>query len=451
MRRWLWPRSLAARVVLAQGLAILLVAIALPFAGSWILHHLAVGEQQRVQEEQAAAIAHGLSMARGRDGSVTVTLQDGLQHAFDSRYDGRGFVVVGEASGPVAISRYGDAIPWERVPLDTRLRSFVLTPFAGVSLPVGVGGRRFWVIVAQDSSGPGVVVNRVVEHALGRFAAIMLPMLLVFAILNYFLVRGLTVSVERMSATAARIGPDSLDIRLAEGRMPSEVAPLVRAVNELVARLGESLNGQAQFVGNVVHELRTPLSTLKMQADAVADPGLRARIEAQVDRLGHVIAQLRDLASLEAPGPAGTVDLAAVATEVVAEWAPRAMETGHAIALDGADRALPVAGNATLVALAATNLVSNAIRHTPAGTAIRVSVTPARLMVEDDGPGVVQFEPDSLTRRFWRADHRRSDSAGLGLAIVRRIMETVGGRIEIGAADGGGARFTLVFPEEAAQ
>ena len=266
MRRWLWPRSLAARVVLAQGLAILLVAIALPFAGSWILHHLAIGEQQRVLEEQAAAIARGFATVPAPGASVTTTLPDALQQVFDSRYDGRGYLIVSRRDGPVASSRYADAIPWERVPLDMHLHPFVLSPFHGVSLPVDRDGARYWVIVAQDQSGPGVVVSRVVEQALGRFAAIMLPMLLVFAVLNYFLVRGLIVSVERVSAEAAGIGPDTLGIRLGEEGMPSEVAPLVHAINELVARLGESLTGHAQFVGNVVHELRTPLSTLKMQA-----------------------------------------------------------------------------------------------------------------------------------------------------------------------------------------
>jgi signal transduction histidine kinase len=70
----------------------------------------------------------------------------------------------------------------------------------------------------------------------------------------------------------------------------------------------------------------------------------------------------------------------------------------------------------------------------------------ARLDVEDDGPGVTQFEPEHLTRRFWRADHRRSDNAGLGLAIVRRIMEMHDGQIEIGGGRSGGARFSLLFP-----
>jgi signal transduction histidine kinase len=106
-----------------------------------------------------------------------------------------------------------------------------------------------------------------------------------------------------------------------------------------------------------------------------------------------------------------------------------------------------VTGNAGLLTMALTNLIENALLHTPGGTAIEVALAPSgSVSVADDGPGIAQDDHGKLARRFWRADHRRSDGAGLGLSIVQRIVEVHRGRLETGASPLGGACFTLHLP-----
>jgi signal transduction histidine kinase len=440
--------SLAARVVFVQCLAIVLAAVVLPLIGVWVLHHTARGEQRRVLADQAEIIAGGLYRGPDKD-EWLVKLPGHFAEIYDNRYDGRAFIVLDRQLGPVMGSLYSAGLPWEHVPLGVRSEAFTLAPFVGVSVPITRGDRKLWIIVVQDETGPGVIVGGVVAQSLVRFAAVFLPILLLLALASGLIVRRLVVTVRRVSEASTLIGPRSLHIRLPEEGMPSEVAPLIHATNELVARLEESFHSQAQFVANVVHELRTPLSALRMRLDGVTDPAVRAPLDAQIERLSHVISQLHDLASLEelATGATAEFDLAVLAAEVVAEWAPQVFEGAHVIALEAPDVPVPVGGNRVLAGLAVANLVSNALRHTPAGTFIVVRVgEDARLDVEDDGPGVTQFEPEHLTRRFWRADHRRSDNAGLGLAIVRRIMEMHDGQIEIGGGRSGGARFSLLFP-----
>lgn len=443
--RW-WPRSLAARILLVQGVAVVLLALTLPVVGASVLRHSETTAQRRVILAQAMAIARGV---RHDATGWHVALPDVLAHIFASPYDGRSFAVVDRQHRILVQSRFAATVPWRRIRLTRDVGRFALLPVSGITLPLRLPDRRAWVLVAQDANGPGVIVDEVVETSLARLALVLLAMLLALALVSALVVRRLVVAVRQVSERAMLIGPRTLDVRLDETGLPSEVKPLVHATNELVARLEESVNGSAQFVANIVHELRTPLSTLKLRLEGVADAPVRASLVAQVDRLGHVIAQLHDLASLEqlARGEQATFDLGALAAEVVADWAPAVFDGDHSIAFEPAGVAVPVVGNRILAGLAIANLVSNAIRHTPAGTAIMVRVDrAAAVIVADDGPGITQYEPDQLTRRFWRADHRRSDSAGLGLSIVRRIMDVHTGTLTIGDRPGGGAAFALHFP-----
>lgn len=436
----LWPHSLIARVVLSQGVLIVLAAIGVWEIGGWQLRHAVVLEQRRVLVEQARQIAQGY---RGGD---KVDLPPSLELAYDSSYDGRAFVIITVKRGPVAGSRYADGIPWERVPTNTHATSFSIAPFGGISMPFTHGKRQYWVVVTQDESGPGVILHRVIAQSMHGFAVLIVLLLLAFGLFDYILVRSLIGKVAQASDGAAAIGPKNLAARLDEQGLPSEVGPLVHAINDLLDRLEASFTSQSQFVGNVVHELRTPLATLRLQARDVDAAPVRARLEDQVDRISHVITQLRHLALLDsAPQLGEEVRLDDLARDVVVELAPRALDSGHTIALETQAPGATVIGNPTLLSLALINLVANAIDHTPRGTAIRVGVGPRALSVEDDGPGITLHDREHLTRRYWRADRKRSDNAGIGLAIVHRIMELNGGRLEIFTPPEGGAGFSLIF------
>ncbi|HEU0156245.1 MAG TPA: HAMP domain-containing sensor histidine kinase, partial [Stellaceae bacterium] len=140
-------------------------------------------------------------------------------------------------------------------------------------------------------------------------------------------------------------------------------------------------------------------------------------------------------------------DIGAVAGEVAAFIAPLALSRGKTVAVVDPPRPVLVRGNSDALGRAVRNLVENALTHTAPNSTVEIEVDPAGLLrVSDRGPGVPKGARAHIFRRFWRGDRRRSDSAGLGLAIVARIVEMHGATISIDDRPGGGAVFTIRFP-----
>ena len=439
-----WPRTLTLRIMLAEVAAILVVACLLPLLLVSVLNGAAAGSENAALLGQARAIAAGLRVDGAR-----VTPDDATRLRYGDSYDGRAFVVLDASGATRFASPHAGVVPWARMPRTDGAGFLRIDPFRLAGIPVEAAGQPLRVLVSQDDSRPGVILDDVMRAFLARYLLILLPVLLLLPLVNALLIRRIVLAVRRTSERAAEIGPRTLAVRLDDEGLPAEIVPLVSATNRLVARLEQSFNRQAEFVADVVHELRTPLSTLLVSLEGVADPAARAPLERQVERLSHVVSQLRDLAALEddARLVIAPVDLAALAADTIADMAPGVFAADHAIALAVPDTGVAIMANPVLVRLALANLITNAVRHTPAGTAIAVTLAAddrVRLLVEDDGPGIAGGgEP---TTRFWRADHSRSDSAGLGLAIVARVMAVHRGALTIGAAPGGGTRAALAFP-----
>lgn len=444
--RGAWRRSLIGQILLVELAAIAVAALVLPSVTVSMLRQTMLVYQRNSLVEQAQDVARELSL--GPDAQLRVALTPARAQLYATPYDGRAFAVIDRDGRLVARSRFAAGVPWDQAPRSQRPRSFRAGTFVGASLPVVVAGRHFWVLVSQDESGPGAILDDVVASFLWRYLALLVVvLLLLLPLVNSLLIHRVTLAVRRVSAQAAEIDAQRLDVRLDERGVPVEVAPLVAATNALVARLAQSFRQQAEFIANVVHELRTPLATLRMRADAVADAPARAALTAQVERISHVVAQLQDLASLDEPDQAALapIDLGEVARIVVGDRAPAILAAGDTVALDAPTVPVRVCGNATLAEMAIGNLVGNAAKHTPPGTVILVTVrADGSVTVADDGPGIAGAA-DEVVQRFWRADHQRSDSAGLGLSIVARIMQVHGGTLEIGRAEAGGAAFTLRF------
>jgi len=183
-----------------------------------------------------------------------------------------------------------------------------------------------------------------------------------------------------------------------------------------------------------------------LRLDALEDPVRKAMLEQSVTRVSHVVSQLRDLAELElVPAVGEWFDLNAVATATIESGAAAIYDTGHSVELQSARRPVRILGRRVLIELALRNLIDNAIRHSPAGTHVRITVgEDGTIVVEDNGPG---FGPAMLKlarERF--ASTKRSDEIGhmgLGLSIVERICAVHGGHLEIASAPGGGARCCL--------
>jgi len=254
---------------------------------------------------------------------------------------------------------------------------------------------------------------------------------------------------------------------LDETQVPAEVEPLIRALNALLSRLRDALDAQRKFIADAAHQLRTPLTAVKLHADRaveadsldVARHALR-EVQTAADRAVRLSNQLLSLAraepglSLERLGPVEHFDLAELAFEIGAEWVPQAL----ARRVDLGFEVLPgptftggapavVRGNRLLMREALSNLIDNAVKYVPAGGRITVRAGGeamghrgmAVVMVEDNGPGIPPARREEVFKRFFRGDHTAGTpalqaspgGAGLGLAIVHEIITLHQGTIRI--------------------
>jgi two-component system, OmpR family, sensor kinase len=250
---------------------------------------------------------------------------------------------------------------------------------------------------------------------------------------------------------------------LSDEKLPDEVRPLVGSLNDLLARLTAALDRERAFMADAAHELRTPLTALHLQLGALARAGTEAeRAEAMgklsegMQRAIRLVEQMLALARQEPRAePLRTrFALDELAREVVAELVPLA--DAHRIDL-GISQAhtVFVRGERDALATLLRNLVDNAVRYTPAGGRVDVSVerssqTPARavLRVADNGPGIALQERDRVFDRFYRRAGNREPGSGLGLAIVKAIAVAHGATVELGdGPQGQGLAVMVSFPE----
>ncbi|MER6048247.1 ATP-binding protein [Streptomyces sp. NPDC001793] len=278
-------------------------------------------------------------------------------------------------------------------------------------------------------------------------------LLVVVAAVTWLVTRRALRPVEGIRAELAEIMDGDLSRRVPQPASRDEVARLARTTNATLAALETSVERQRQFVADASHELRSPIASLRTQLEvARAHPDLLeldGLIEDTV-RLERVASDLLLLARLDAGERprAERLDLAELVRDELAH------RSGDRLPITAAlpDGPCPVSASRTQLARVLGNLVDNAQRH--AGSAVRVAVRQeaagtVALDVTDDGPGVPPADRERVFTRFIRLDDARSrdeGGAGLGLAIVRDVVHRHGGRIEVGDADGGGARFTVTLP-----
>jgi signal transduction histidine kinase len=250
-----------------------------------------------------------------------------------------------------------------------------------------------------------------------------------------------------------------------------EIAELARTLDEMLKELDaarseteQMVQTQREFVADASHELRTPLTSilanlelLQAQLDDAQREGEEGEIVGSAlrssRRMGRLVSDLLLLARADAgrTSPRRDCDLAEIAAAALSELRPVA--NGHELVL-AAEGPVPVEGNPDELHRLAVNLLDNGLRHTPAGTAIEMSVDRqnglAVLEVTDDGPGLPQGMEEQVFARFVRgggpADVAGDSGVGLGLAIVKAVATSHGGEVEAGASTGGGARFTVRLP-----
>ncbi len=324
------------------------------------------------------------------------------------------------------------------------------------------------VQVAETREKRSVLAAEIIKGVmLPQFALLPLAVLLVWLAL----VRG----IKPLSELEERIRqrkPDDLS-PLDDKAVPMEVAPLVVSVNELLERLKDSIVTQKRFLADAAHQLKTPLAGLRMQADLAQRSGSSEEdLKKSLQQIGrasvqatHTVNQLLSLARAEGGGThlaQQSCDMVLLASEVLQDCLPRAMDKGLDLGYEGVDSGTlgaQVQGNATLLKEMLRNLVENAMLYTPSTPerqgviTVRVLVDPYSralvMQVEDNGPGIPLPERDLVFQPFYRALGTNVDGSGLGLPIVKEIAQQHGATVSIDHAHQGspphGACFTLRF------
>jgi signal transduction histidine kinase len=442
-------RTILQRIVFLHILAIGATCLVMPVAAFLALRSTAEAQLNEALRQHADAIAHHLALTP--DGDLRLDLPGWLRVFYKRSYSGFAYAVVDEG-GRTLFSSLSDGGP---IFADgARDRTFHLealhktSSYSGISVSQRIGAQTVWIQVAQDLQHPDVIIDNVVAAFLYRVAWISGTVLLVLLAVDIGIIRDALHPLREASRNAQAIEPARLDLRLPVRDIPRDVLPLVKAINQALDRLEAGFRMQREFTADAAHELRTPLSVLRARVDLLADDGARRALQADIERMGRVVGQIIEIAELETfvADRRETADLQAVAAEVVGFLAPLALAEGKVVALTGETAPILVMGAHERLFQALRNLVENAIRHTPKGGTVETAVSAdGSAQVLDEGPGVDEADRELIFRRFWRRDRRRSGSAGLGLSIVARIMETHEGRIEVGDRPGGGAAFTLRF------
>ena len=262
--------------------------------------------------------------------------------------------------------------------------------------------------------------------------------------------------IRRLYRVLAERQPQALSpVTLAHA--PSEMAPMVAALNSLFGRIGQLLESERRFTADAVHELRTPIAAIRMQAqvamreadDALRQHALQGMLEG-CDRASRLVGQLLGLSSLEdAQTPAMVqVDLRALARQVVAELAPKAIGKQQLLEFEGSESCI-MPGHETLLAVLVRNLVDNALGYSPPAARIRVSVRQqagqVALSVKDRGPGLDAADRQRLGARFFRVTGSVESGSGLGWSIVQRIAALHQMAIDVGRPTALGGLFVHVI------
>jgi len=316
------------------------------------------------------------------------------------------------------------------------------------------GERDVQVYVGEQVSSRASILWAVLRSTLWPMV-VALPLL---ALAAWWAVYRGVAPLRRLGRTLAERQPHALHAVIVDGA-PSEMAPMLDALNGLLERIAELMESERRFTADAAHELRTPIAAIRAQAQVAfgeADDALRRHaLQATLkgcDRAARLVDQLLVLSRLEAgAAPAVTpLDLSALVRRTVAEVAPQAIEKQQTIELDAVE-ANWVQGDGTLLAVLVRNLVDNAIRYSPPHALVKVALARqqarVRLKIDDSGSGMTEQDMQRIGERFFRVIGSGQGGSGLGWSIVRRIAAVHRAEVRVGRSiDLGGLAVEVDWP-----
>jgi signal transduction histidine kinase len=235
---------------------------------------------------------------------------------------------------------------------------------------------------------------------------------------------------------------------------PSDIRDLTDAFNQMRLRLAKMLSEKDHMLGAVGHDLRTPLASLRVRAEQIGDPALGAKMAATIDEMVVMLDDILDLARVGHPRtPKSPTDLSALIEAVVADYGDAGSKSGSAVVrFSGAQDRVILSVHNIMLRRALRNLIDNALKHGggKAQIALHDMGSDVRICVADTGPGIAPDQLAEMQQPFARADvsrNRDSGGAGLGLALVKAIVENEGGSVELANAEPHGLIATIILPK----
>ena len=450
-------RSISSKMIVAF--------VAVSVVGIILITLLARGASTRafrsfVQEQVQVGLVEGLQEYYGRNDSWQGIEQARFQSQFfrgPSRGGGRvpnpGYLLA-DANGTVLVGgsgiRRGSPLPADQLEL---------------GIPVEVDGRLVGTVVVLDSLGAEIVPPDLLDAFYDQVERAVIiggiGTLLISVLLSVFFTRSLTRPLRELTTATRQVAAGNLEEQVPV-RSQDELGELATAFNQMNNDLRQAQIQRRQMTADIAHDLRTPLSVILGHAEGLRDGVLPADDETyfiiydEAQRLQRLVNELRTLSLADA----GELQLTRRAVEPMAllgraasAHGPQAQQKDVTLLVEGGDTLSLVNVDADRIAQVLDNLVSNALRHTPAGGRIILSGQQVngevRLQVADTGSGIASDELPHLFNRFYRGDkarQRHAGGSGLGLAIAKSIVTNHGGRIWAKSEQGRGATFVIGLP-----
>lgn len=339
---------------------------------------------------------------------------------------------------------------------------------ATMLLPLSDGSVEMVVLKPQPGM-LGTMWEAVTELPRGILLGGLLALALTIFLLSRWTAGSVTHSLAPLMTGTQALAGGNLAYRVDTTHVSlNEVHALAASFNQMADRVQQSQRAQRDFIANVSHDLKTPLTSIQGFSQALLDgtaasPEVQQRaaliISQEAQRLTNLVEEVIDLARLEDGRlqlHLERVDPNEIGAEVVESFAPRYEVSGVALVWTPTPTVSTILADAARLRRALTNLLDNALEHTPTGGAVTLAVETAaggaqvRFTVTDTGAGIPSAELERIWERFYRVDRARThrNGSGLGLAIVKEIVEAHGGTVGVASTEGQGSRFWLTLPAD---
>jgi len=322
-----------------------------------------------------------------------------------------------------------------------------------VAVPIASGGSVHGMLrLTLDAHEVAERVHRF-WLSLAAVAAVVLGAV---GVIGWAVARSVTRPLRELQASARRFADGDLSVEPIPADSPEEIVALADAMGVMATRLDELLSAQRAFVGDASHQLRSPLTALRLRLENLAaelgESGQGAEVEAAIDetrRLSDLVSDLLKLARVDQPPPAERTDVGVIATDRIDTWSAMADGADVALRLDRPDGAVWASVVPGSVEQILDNLLDNALAVSPAGGEVTVTLERAegrvRLTVADQGPGLDDEHKVRALERFWRGG-QATPGTGLGLPIAVGLAEASGGGLSLADRPGGGLLVEVYLP-----